>query len=131
MFPLFYIFSDWGLFALRLALGLVMAAHGFPKLRSLKTTSANFSGMGFRPGIVWGPFAAILEFFGGLAIVFGLFVQIFAALLAVQFIVITIWKIFKRSTFSALEIDFLILAGFVALFTVGAGLFSLDRIFFR
>lgn len=131
MFILFSLFSDWALLALRLVFGLIFLIHGWPKLRSLKATAQNFSAMGFKPGILWGPLAAFLEFFGGLAIIFGFSVQFVAFLFAIEFAVINAWKQIKRQPFLGnVELDLILLAAALVLLTAGGGVFSLERLFF-
>lgn len=126
MFQTLYIFSDFGVLALRFILGIVMLYHGWPKLKNLKDTSNSFESMGFRPGIFWGPIVAIVEFFGGLALIFGIFVQLVAALLVIQFLVIIVWKTLKKKSFIEKEVDFLILAASALLLVQGSGFLSLD-----
>lgn len=125
------IFSDWGIFSLRVALGAILIVHGWPKLKNIKTIGGNFAAMGFWPGAFWGPVVAIVEFFGGLALTLGFFTQIAAALFVGQFIVIIIWRMIKKHTFiGAIELDLIILAASLALLTLGGGAFSLDRYLF-
>jgi len=128
MFPILYIFSDWGLLALRLILGALFVVHGLPKIKNIKQTAENFQGMGFRPGMFWGPVVAAVEFFGGIALIFGFSVQIVAGLFTIQFATITVWKLIKRAPFiGGLELDLLLLGTCLMLVTIGGGIFSLDR----
>lgn len=138
MFFLFSLYSDWALALLRIILGIVLLVHGWPKLRNLKATSANFGAMGFKPGVFWGPLAAFAEFFGGLALILGVWTEFTAAVIAIQFIVITIWKIIRRQPFTmrvvegfvgGLEYDLLILGTAILFLAEGAGALSLDRLF--
>ncbi len=127
MFNLFYPYSDWALFVLRLVFGFIFLAHGWPKLKSLKTTAKNFSAMGFKPGAFWGPLTAIVEFFGGLAVIFGFLMQLAALLFAVEFAVINVWKIAKRQPFIGnVELDLLLLAAALLLLVFGGGSFSVQ-----
>lgn len=122
----FYLYSDFALAFLRIVLGILLLAHGWPKLKALKTTAANFDGMGFKPGAFWGPLVAIAEFFGGLALVLGAETEFVAAAVAIEFLVITIWKITRRQPFvGGFELDILILAAAFLILTQGAGGFSL------
>src|SRR3989344_8548851 len=126
MFPILYLFSDWALLILRAVLGLILVVHGWPKIKNLRGTGAWMASVGFRPGIFWAVVVAIIEFFGGLALIAGLGVQLVAALIAGQFLVINVWKIAKRQKFvgglsakggsaSGGEFDLLILASALAL----------------
>lgn len=131
MFPLYFLYDQWPVLILRIALGAILIAHGWPKIKNLKQNAKNFAGMGFKPGGLFGTIAALLEFFGGVAILIGLFTAFFAGLFALEFIVIIIWKWLKRMPFvGGWEFDFLILAGVFALFALGGGAYSLDRFLF-
>lgn len=124
-------YSDVALLILRLALGGLLIAHGWPKLRNLKKTAADFGQMGFKPGALFGSIAAFLEFFGGVAIAAGFMIQPVAALFVMEFIVITIWRIFKKHTFvGGWELDLLILGAVILLLSLGAGGYSADTYFF-
>jgi len=133
MYPLTFLYDTWPVLILRVALGVILIAHGWPKLRDLKATAKGFEAMGFKPGSLFGTLAAILEFFGGIALILGFFTTCVAALLGVQFIVILFWKWAKKMPLvgaGGWEFDLLILAALIALFSLGAGAFSLDRIWF-
>lgn len=130
-FSLLPLYSDWGLLAARVALGLMMVAHGFPKLKNLKDTAEWFSNVGFKPGTFWAAVAGIVEFAGGLMLLSGFFTQIAALFIAGQFVVITFWKVKGgQKLVGGYEFDLLILGVALLLFTIGGGNFSLDRIFF-
>ncbi len=131
MFLPFSLYSDWALAFLRIVLGILLLLHGWPKLKDLKTTSVNFGAMGFKPGSFWGPLVACAEFFGGLALILGVWTEFAAAVIAIEFVVITIWKIIRRQPFvGGLELDLLILGAAVTLLALGAGAFSFDHYLF-
>jgi putative oxidoreductase len=131
MFPLYFLYDQWPVLILRIALGAIFIAHGWPKLRNLKQTAKNFDVMGFRPGKLFGTLAALLEFFGGLLVLVGLAIGPIAALFIIEFAVIIIWRLAKRMPFvGGWELDLLILAGVIALFALGGGAYSLDRMIF-
>jgi len=131
MLSIFFFYGGLGVLALRLALGAIFIAHGWPKLKDLKKTAAGFNGMGFKPGGFWGTLVALLEFFGGIALVLGLYTQTFAALFALEFLTIIVWKLARRQPFvGGWEFDLIILAGLLVLAANGSGAYSLDRTFF-
>ena len=131
LFQLLFVFNDWAILLIRIVLGAILIVHGFPKIKNLKETIANFPKMGFKPGWLWGPLVAFVEFFGGIALVLGFYTQAVAILIAGQFAIIIIWKIIRKQKFiGGLEFDLLILAAALLLLTQGAGMFSLDRFFF-
>jgi putative oxidoreductase len=129
MIQSFYAFSDWGLLILRATLGLILLFHGWPKIKNLKNTAGDFEMMGFKPGIFWGTLVTFVEVFGGLAIIFGIFTQLVAFIVAIQFIVILL-KVKRGQSFAGgVEFDLLILAVAFAIFTLGAGALSFDSIY--
>lgn len=127
MFGELYFYSDWALFVLRFVFGFIFLVHGWPKLKNLKTTAQNFSGMGFKPGVFWGPLVAIVEFFGGLVVISGFLTQLVAILFVIEFAVIIVWKLVKRQPFVGnVELDLLLLAVALMLLSQGGGAFSLE-----
>lgn len=131
MLSILFFYGGLGVLALRLALGAIFLVHGWPKLRHLGQTATAFDGMGFKPGKFWGTLVALLEFFGGMALVLGFFTQTFAVLFALQFIAVIVWKLAKRQPFvGGWELDLLILAALLVLILNGGGAYSIDRTFF-
>lgn len=129
MIQLFFVFSDFAFLAFRLVLGAVLLVHGIPKIRDLAKTAENFAAMGFRPGKFWGTLVAVAEVLCGALFVLGLFTQVAAAVIAIEFIVILV-KVKKFKQFAGgYELDLLILAGALVLLTTGAGAFGLDSFF--
>ncbi len=129
MVQFFFVFSDWGLLALRLALGLILLVHGWQKMRDLKSAASSFEAMGFAPAKLWSSLVAFLEFVGGIALVLGIFTQIFAAIFFIEFVV-AILKVTRKNGFiGGYEFDLLILAALLALLTLGGGSFGADSFF--
>lgn len=128
MYPFLLLQGDWGLLLLRVAFGAIMIVHGFPKLKDIKGTGANFANMGFRPGAFWGTLIALLESLGGIALILGVITVPLAALFVIEFLVIIFWKIAKNTPFvGGWEFDFLLVASTLVLFLFGAGMISLDH----
>ncbi len=118
MFDFLYAYNYWALSLLRIVVGLIFVAHGWPKLKDLKATASNFSGMGFRPGALWGTIAALAEVFGGLALLAGMGAQTAAAVLALELVVIIVWRLDKGDKFvGGYELDLLLLAAMLFLAT--------------
>jgi len=128
MVSTFFAFQEFALLALRIGVGLIFLAHGWPKIKNLKQNAVNFSMMGFKPAYFWGAIVALNEFIGSLAIIAGLFTQVAGLLLGVQMVVAMIWKIRKgQKLVGGYELDMLLaLVGF-ALVTTGAGFYSLEN----
>lgn len=130
MINFLFVYDDWALLFLRIVLGVILIAHGWPKIKNLRGTADNFEIMGFKPGILWGTIVAFVEFFGGIALITGLFTQLAAALVAVQFVV-AIFKVkLQKGLVDGYEFDLLILATALALLALGAGIYSLDEYFY-
>ena len=82
-------------FALRLVLGAIMIAHGYPKVFGGFQGHQHFvSTLGLPVWLAY--FSAATEFFGGIAIVLGLYTRFFAAAFAIE-MVIAIWKVHFRN----------------------------------
>lgn len=121
-----YLYSEWALFVLRLVLGLIFFAHGSPKIKNLKSAAQNFEAMGFKPGSFWGPLVAVVETFGGLALLLGFGARTAASVLAIQFLVINVWKMSRKEPFvGGFEFDLLIFASLLAVWALGPGVFAL------
>lgn len=128
MIQFFFIFSEWGILILRSVLGLILVVNGWPKIKDLKQSALKFSEMGFRPGIFWGTLVALAEFVGGIALITGFLTQIFAFIIAIQFVVILL-SVKRRAKFTELQFDLLILASALTLIALGGGSYSLDNFF--
>ena len=77
---------DWGIAVLRVMAGIIFLAHGEQKLfvYGFSGVDAAFAHMGLPiPGIL-GPFVALLEFAGGMALVFGVLTRWISVLFAIE-----------------------------------------------
>jgi putative oxidoreductase len=121
-----------GLLVLRVALGLIFFFHGYPKLAH---SGAGMQGFFVQHGLP-GYFvyiAGIVEVFGAILLVLGLFTRAAALLLAIE-MGVAIWKVHSSGGYLAVhnyEFPLALLAGSFALATVGAGLVSLDHPLFE
>lgn len=115
---------------LRVVLAAIFIVHGWPKVSDLRKNAHVFNQMGFRPGAFWGTIAALLEFFGGIAFLFGIFTPFLAFLFAIQFGVILVWRIAKGDKFwNGWEFDLLIFAAVLPFIALGATHFGLGHMF--
>lgn len=125
-------FTDFGILFLRIALGGMMAWHGFPKfiggvpLWTEIGGSMAFMGVTIYP-VFWGFCAAVAEFFGGIAFAFGLFTRIVALLLAFTMVVAAV-MLFRtgaglQGASQAIELG----SVFIAMIFIGPGRYSVDR----
>lgn len=124
-------YSDWAYLALRLVIGLIFLAHGWPKLKSLKTNANHFEAMGFKTGQFWGTIVALIETIGGVALIIGLYAQVAAVLIVVDMLVASIWKIRRgQGLVGGYELDLILLLVTLLFATIGAGVYSLDFYWF-
>ena len=124
-------FQPLGLLVLRAALGMIFFTHGYPKLtRSAAAMQGMFVQHGLPAQLVY--VAGVLETFGGLLLIVGLFARPAALLLAVE-MAVAIVKVHSGHGIMALrEYEFPLALGTacLALATVGAGLISADNFLF-
>jgi len=121
-----------GLTVLRLALGATFIMHGGQKLfiYGFAGVSGSFAQLGIpMPGLL-GPFVSLVEFFGGIAIVFGLLTRLAALGLAGNTIVALLTVPLKAGFFNpgGVEFPLSLLAAAATLAITGAGAFSLDAL---
>ncbi len=127
---IFPLFSDWALLIFRVFLGALFIAHGWPKLKNWKGTKQWFQSAGFKPGWFWATVVGLVEFLGGIALIFGFLTRLVALLLALQFLTIVIWKIFRKEKFvggpagAGWEFDLVLLGAMLVLLTVGGGAYA-------
>lgn len=131
-----FLYQDFAPLVLRLVLGVLFAAHGYPKLFKMYAGFAGWlESIGIRPGRFWALVVGVVEFFGGLALILGIFVQYAALLLAINMLVamaVTKWGKVRLIEMEKMgwELDLALLAIAVALIFWGAGEYSLGRYFF-
>ena len=125
----------WGPLALRIPVGLIFAAHGAQKLfgwfggYGLEGTGQWMGSIGLNPGYLMALLAGSAEFFGGLALVFGLLVRPAAAALAFAMLVAIFSVHIDKGLFVAnngYEFGLALFAVAVSLVVTGAGRASLD-----
>ncbi|MBI3367007.1 MAG: DoxX family protein [Burkholderiales bacterium] len=127
--------AGWAALALRIPVGIILFAHGGQKLfglfggYGLAGTGQWMDSVGIHPGVLMAALAGAAEFFGGLALLFGLLVRPAAAVVAVTMLVAIFSVHFSHGLFMAnngYEYALALLAVAVALFFSGAGRASVD-----
>lgn len=118
------------LLLLRVATGLTLAAHGWQKVFTygLSNVANNFGQMGVPLAPVAGPFVAILELVGGIAVAAGLLTRPLALMLAIDMLVAALLVHLPNGFFAptGMELTLLLAAGSLAVAIAGAGEHSVD-----
>lgn len=127
--------TDLGLAVLRLTTGAIFATHGAQKLfvYGFGGVSGAFGGMHIpAPGIT-GPLTGLVEFFGGLALVFGLLTRLAGFGLAITMLGAIAFVHLANGFFAptGFEYPLALLGANVAVALAGAGRFSLDALIAR
>jgi putative oxidoreductase len=119
--------ASLGLAVLRVAVAAIFIRHGAQKLFvfGFAGVTGAFTQMGVPfPGTT-GPFIALLEFFGGIALLVGFLTRLIALGLVFDMLTAILLVQLKKG-FSGYELEFLLLGSSLALFLTGAGRFSVD-----
>jgi putative oxidoreductase len=128
---------EFGLFLIRIVVGLTLAGHGAQKLfgmfggYGIAGTGQFFESIGFRPGRVMAAIAGLGELGGGLAFALGLLTP-FASAVIIATMAVAIWSVHIEKGFfnqgGGYEFPLMIAAIVLGIAFTGAGPLSLDAI---
>jgi putative oxidoreductase len=125
---------NWAFVAPRIALGVIMAAHGAQKLfgwfggYGLQGTAGYFAQqLGMTPGVFWAALTGSGEFFGGVLLTLG-FATRFAALTTTIIMAVAVMALRSGGFFAPAGIEFplALLAASLAFLIGGGGALSID-----
>jgi putative oxidoreductase len=97
---------------------------------AMDNTVAYFTKLGFPVPVVTAWFIALLEFFGGAALILGLFVSYLGLVFTIEFIVAAFLVKLPGVGYAQSRLDIMILAAAAALSLLGAGPWSIDSVWF-
>lgn len=132
MLAYFLLFQDLAPTVIRIALGAAFVTHGYPKLFKMFPGFAGWlDSIGIKPGKFWALVVGVVEFFGGIALILGIFTQLAALLIAVNMVVAMVkvkWGAAKYVETERMgwELDLAYFAMAVSLLLTGPGAYALD-----
>lgn len=132
-------YEPWAHLLLRLTLGVIFIAHGAQKLfgifggTGLSGTARFFEELGLTPAFYWAVVVGLVEFGGGLAVLFGCLTRYAAALLALVMLVAIARVHWQYGFFlpNGIEYPLALLGANLTLLIGGAGEWAFDRWFER
>jgi len=126
---------DTALAVLRIVLGVTFIMHGGQKLfvYGFDGVTGAFGQMGIPAPGFFGPFVALVEFLGGIAITLGLLTRLAALGVGSTMVVAILTVHLKQGFFNpgGVEFPLALLASAMALVIAGAGAYSLDAVIAR
>jgi putative oxidoreductase len=123
---------DAALAVLRIVLGVTFILHGGQKLfvYGFDGVAGAFGQMGVPAAGFFGPFVALVEFFGGIAITLGLLTRLAALGIGSTMVVAILTVHLKQGFFNpgGVEFPLSLLGSAIALLIAGAGAYSVDAV---
>lgn len=123
MFLDLYAYQNLILFIARIVLGITFIKHGWPKIKHPLGMKIWLAEMKFPAPAALSVLVAVVEFFGGLAVLTGIYLQEAALLIAANMVVAALVKRFnmKKNWVDGFELDLALLALALMLALYGAG----------
>jgi len=117
---------NWGLLALRVAVGIVFIRHGWLKLTGIDGVEQMVASIGFPLPVFFAWVLALVEFVGGIAVLVGAYLRVASKLLALDML-IALLLVHSHTAFAQAELAIVLLGGVLALFLLGGGDFMLTK----
>lgn len=117
----------WIALILRIIIGILFLAHGFPKIRSPERAATHLLKLKIPFPKLSAIIIGIIEFLGGLALITGFETRIVSTLLAVIMLVGAVKR--KIRLKEAVWFELVMVAMLIALIIIGAGAWSIDTRF--
>ena len=114
----------FGPLPIRILVGISLILHGLPKVSDIAGTEDFFAKIGLAPGLA--VLIALLEVFGGFAILFEILTRIAAGLVVLEMIGSTLHVKLSKGFIGGYELDLLIMAICISLFITGPGRISIE-----
>ncbi|MCC5941933.1 MAG: DoxX family protein [Balneolaceae bacterium] len=118
--------SDFALLLLRVGVGVIFIIAGWGKLTGIEGTQQFFGNIGIPLPAIMAWVVAIVEFFGGILVLFGAYAKIPYLLLAIT-MAVALFTTKLGGEFSAARLDMMLLLTTLALFFLGSGAYSVDH----
>ena len=122
--------KDYAVLSLRIVLGIIFIYHGYPKLfGNLAGTAQFFASIGIPLASFFAVVVALVEFFGGIALIMGLLTR-WASLFLLIDMIVAFFLVHLKNGFSiqngGVEFVLILIAGLITLKILGAQKFSID-----
>lgn len=119
----FYPYQNLIIFVARIVLGVTFVKHGWPKIKNPLGMKEWLAGMKFPAPVFLSVIVALVEFFGGIAVLTGIYIQPASLLIAINMVVATFVKKYhmKKNWADGYELDLALLALALMLALYGAG----------
>lgn len=118
--------GDYGLLALRLAVGTMFVVHGYAKLNGIEATAGMMSNIGLPGPVFWAWLVGVVEFVGGALLILGFYTKLAAKFLVIN-MVMALLLVHTKLPWSAAELPLVLLGGLLAIMGLGAGKYRVGK----
>jgi putative oxidoreductase len=120
----------WGVTIVRIAMALIFIDAGYTKffVWGMPKVTENMTKYALPMPVAFAWTAAVMELFGGIALLIGLFGRWLGLLYAIEFAVVFFWVELRTGGFEAGWLAMMLLAGGVLLFLAGPGCAAADSL---